>query len=66
MRGEISLAELCCREGISQGIYYKWSKAIWVCHLDYMTYPKKYVQKDTSRQIFKILYIINIYFCDNV
>jgi hypothetical protein len=23
---EDSIAEMCCREGISQGIYYKWSK----------------------------------------
>ena len=26
LRGENSFAELCRREGISQGIYYKWSK----------------------------------------
>ena len=26
LRGEESIAELCRREGISQGIYYKWSK----------------------------------------
>ena len=26
LRGEDSIAELCCLEGISQGIYYKWSK----------------------------------------
>ena len=26
LRGEDSVAELCRREGISQGIYYKWSK----------------------------------------
>ena len=26
LRGEVSIAELCRREGISQGIYYKWSK----------------------------------------
>ncbi len=25
LRGEDSIAELCRREGISQGIYYKWS-----------------------------------------
>ena len=27
LRGEDSIAELCRREGISQGIYYKW----WLC-----------------------------------
>ena len=26
LRGEDSIAELCRREGISQGIYYKWAK----------------------------------------
>lgn len=26
LRGADSVAELCRREGISQGIYYKWSK----------------------------------------
>ena len=26
LQGEDSIAELCRREGISQGIYYKWSK----------------------------------------
>ena len=26
LRGEDSIAELCRREGIAQGIYYKWSK----------------------------------------
>ncbi len=28
LRGEDSIAELCRREGISQGLYYKWSKAL--------------------------------------
>jgi len=28
LRGEDSIAELCRREGISQGIYYKWSKGL--------------------------------------
>ena len=26
LRGEESIAELCRREGIAQGLYYKWSK----------------------------------------
>ena len=26
MRGEITIAELCRKEGLSQGLYYKWSK----------------------------------------
>ena len=26
LRGEDSIAELCGREGVAQGIYYKWSK----------------------------------------
>ena len=29
LRGEDSIAELCRREGISQGIYYKWSRTSW-------------------------------------
>ncbi len=31
MRGEDSVAELCRREGISQGLYYKWSKDFMDC-----------------------------------
>jgi transposase len=26
MRGEMTIAELCRKEGMSQGMYYKWSK----------------------------------------
>ena len=26
LRGEDSIAELCRREGLSQGVYYQWSK----------------------------------------
>jgi hypothetical protein len=26
LRGEISIAELCRREGIAEGLYYSWSK----------------------------------------
>ena len=29
LRGEESVAELCRQEGISQGLYYKWSKDFW-------------------------------------
>lgn len=32
LRGEDSIAELCRREGISQGIYYKWSKHFPAVH----------------------------------
>ena len=31
LRGEDSIAELCRREGISQGVYYKWSKDFMDC-----------------------------------
>ncbi len=41
-RGEDSIAELCRREGISQGIYYKWSK-------DFMEAGKKRLAVDTAR-----------------
>jgi len=26
LRGEYSIAELCCREGTAESLYYKWSK----------------------------------------
>ena len=26
LRGEVSIAEICCREGIANVTYYKWSK----------------------------------------
>lgn len=29
LRGDDSIAELCRREGIAQGVYYKWSKDCW-------------------------------------
>ena len=38
LRGEDSIAELCRREGISQGIYYKWSK-------DFMEAGKKRLKR---------------------
>ena len=43
MRGEMSVAELCRREGISQGIYYKWSK-------DFMDACKRRLTGDTMRE----------------
>ena len=42
LRGEDSIAELCRREGISQGIYYKWSK-------DFMEAGKRRLAGDTVR-----------------
>jgi len=42
LRGEDSIAELCRREGISQGVYYKWSK-------DFMEAGKKRLSGDTAR-----------------
>ena len=42
MRGEDSIAELCRREGISQGIYYKGSK-------DFMEAGKRRLAGDTAR-----------------
>ncbi len=43
MRGEMTIAELCRREGISQGIYYKWSK-------DFMDAGKRRLTGDTMRE----------------
>ncbi|SDR40098.1 Homeodomain-like domain-containing protein [Pseudovibrio sp. Tun.PSC04-5.I4] len=41
LRGEDSIAELCRREGLSQGIYYKWSK-------DFMEAGKRRLSGDTA------------------
>jgi len=43
LRGEMSIAELCRKEGISQGIYYKWSK-------DFMEAGKSRLKGDTMRE----------------
>ena len=43
LRGEMSIAELCRKEGISQGIYYKWSK-------DFMEAGKRRLNGDTMRE----------------
>ena len=43
LRGEYSIAELCRREGIAQGLYYNWSK-------DFMEAGKKRLAGDTERQ----------------
>ena len=43
LRGTESVAELCRIEGISQGIYYKWSK-------DFMEAGKKRLAGDITRQ----------------
>ena len=42
LRGEDSIAELCRREGISQGVYYKWS-------MDFLEAGKKRLAGDTAR-----------------
>ena len=42
LRGEDSIAELCRREGIAQGVYYKWFK-------DFMEAGKRRLAGDTSR-----------------
>ena len=43
LRGEDSIAELCRREGIAQGLYYKWSK-------DFMEAGRKRLAGDIVRQ----------------
>ena len=43
MRGEITIAELCRKEGISQGNYYKWAK-------DFMEAGKRRLTGDTMRE----------------
>ena len=42
LRGEISIAELCRREGIAQSLYYKWSK-------EFLEAGKKRLAGDTAR-----------------
>jgi transposase len=42
-RGETTIAELCRREGISQAVYYKWSK-------DFMEAGKRRLTGDTIRE----------------
>jgi len=43
LRGEYSIAELCRREGIAQGLYYKWSK-------EFLEAGKRRLSGDTERQ----------------
>ena len=43
LRGEYSIAELCRREGIAQGLYCKWSK-------EFLEAGKKRLSGDTERQ----------------
>jgi transposase len=42
LRGEETIAELCRREGISQGLYYSWSK-------EFLEAGKKRLAGDTAR-----------------
>jgi len=43
IRGETTIAELCRKEGLSQGLYYKWSK-------DFMEAGKRRLSGDTMRE----------------
>ena len=43
LRGEDSIAELCRREGISQNLYYRWSK-------EFLEAGKKRLSGDTARE----------------
>jgi transposase-like protein len=43
LRGEVSIAELCRKEGINQNLYYRWSK-------DFLEAGKKRLAGDTSRE----------------
>ena len=43
LRGEDSIAELCRREGIAQGLYYSWSK-------EFLEAGKKRLSGDTRRE----------------
>ena len=43
LKGEVSVAELCRREGIVSNLYYRWSK-------DFLEAGKKRLQGDTTRE----------------
>jgi len=43
MRGEVSIAELCRREGIANNLYYRWSK-------DFLEAGKRRLSGDTMRE----------------
>ena len=43
LRSEDSIAELCCREGITESLYYSWSK-------EFLEAGKKRLSGDTARQ----------------
>jgi transposase len=43
LRGEVSIAELCRREGINPNLYYNWSK-------DFLEAGKKRLQGDAARE----------------
>src|SRR4249920_1544224 len=42
LRGEVSIAELCRREGIAEGLYYSWSK-------EFLEAGKRRLAGDTAR-----------------
>jgi transposase len=43
LKGEVSISELCRREGIVSNLYYRWSK-------DFLEAGKKRLQGDTVRE----------------
>ena len=43
LRGEMSIAELCRKEGVNPNVYYKWSK-------EFLEAGKKRLQGDTERE----------------
>ena len=43
LRGEVSVAELCRKEGINQNLYYRWSK-------EFLEAGKKRLAGDTARE----------------
>ena len=44
LRGEVSVAELCRKEGLKANVYYKWSK-------EFLEAGKKRLQGDTVREV---------------
>ena len=51
LRGEASIAELCRREGIAQGIYYKWSKDFMEAGKKRLAITQRYIEGDGEARV---------------
>ena len=58
LRGEDSIAELCRREGIAQGIYYKWSKDFMEAGKKRLAVTQRYIEGDGEARM-KVVEILS-------